>query len=101
MAERQDDLLSEDVAVLRQIDARLRGAAGGAVNTLRLGAGDWTTVEHYVERLVAAREARAAYFAMWHFFLRLPSPTPLSDAVQREAMRLRDQINSPGPRVDQ
>lgn len=34
-------------------------------------------------------KANAAYLAMWQFFLRLPSPTPLSDAVQREAMRLR------------
>lgn len=34
-------------------------------------------------------KAKAAYFAMWQFFLTLQSPTPFSDAVQREAMRLR------------
>ena len=42
-----------------------------------------------VERIIVERERAAAYFAMWQFFLRLPGPSPLSDAVQRESMRLR------------
>lgn len=41
-----------------------------------------------VEQIIAAREAKARYFAMWHFFLTLPFG-PFSDLVQREAIRLR------------
>lgn len=42
-----------------------------------------------VNRVVAEHEARARYFAFWHYFLRLPFGGPFSDLVQREAMRLR------------
>lgn len=70
-------------------------------------AGDWicqcglefgfsdTAIDHVaeeVERVIERREARARYFVFWRFFLRLPGPTPLSDAVQREAMRLRELV---------
>lgn len=44
---------------------------------------------HCYREDVEAVAAKAAHFAMWQFFLRLPGPSPLSDAVQIEAMRLR------------
>lgn len=43
---------------LRMVDKRLRNDNGTAA-TIRVEAGDWTTVEHYVERIVAARVAEA------------------------------------------
>ena len=71
-----------------------------------LGCGGTVRAVRWVRRdalapLIAERERRAAYFAMWQFFLRLPSPTPLSDAVQREAMRLRAALAPESPTLPQ
>jgi hypothetical protein len=53
--------------------------------------GDWMKFAETFNAYTERDRAEAAYFAMWHFFLRLPH-SPFSDMVQREAMRLRDAI---------
>lgn len=76
--------------VLREVDADLRAAVGGAVSTVRVAAGDWTTVESYVERIVMSRDdfwrAHLAACDPWKepcdWCGRAPSESPSSPGIQ-------------------